>query len=331
MATLELIFDRDCPNAEAAREHLRQALALANRDPVWTEWDREAPESPDHARQFGSPTILVNGRDVSGKDTESDANSCRVYQHENGGFAGAPSPEDILAAIRTEEFAETLTIEMGAGRLDAALARVSLHIIRTLAKGRPLSSQEAGLDGPEAAGLRERVEMLGAEFDETGAILGFGGLSLRSTRHAMLFPDGRELFTWCAADTLFLPALLGEEVQVHSTCPETGRPIRLRVSPQGVEEANPAGTVIAIVAPSACASATEANCCGPAATVDQRSQVGATGTFCGNVHFFAGRGAASGWEKEHPGSLVLGLVDAARLARRLWVEPLLTAADEAPR
>ncbi len=325
MALIELIFNSDCPNADAAREQLRQALRLAGREPTWVEWDRESPDSPAHASRFGSPTILVNGRDISGKDTESDASSCRVYQNENGGFGGAPSPEDILSAIRDEEFTETLITEMGACRLDAALARVSLHIIRSLARGRPLSSQEAGLDGAEAARLRERIEMLGTEFDETGDIVGFGGLSLRPTRHALVLPDGSELFAWCAADTLFLPALLGQEIQVHSSCLATGRPIRLRVSPTGVEEVTPAEAVVSLTTAGTCSASADTSCCEADAAIDLRGLVGATGSFCGSIHFFAEREAAAGWQEEHPDSMIFEIGEATRLARRIWADPLLAA------
>ena len=103
---IELIFDRECPNAEAAREQLRKALTLANRNPGWTEWDREAPDSPEYARQYASPTILVNRRDVSGNGAEVDANSCRVYRRKDGTLTGSPPAEDILSAIRTEELEE---------------------------------------------------------------------------------------------------------------------------------------------------------------------------------------------------------------------------------
>jgi hypothetical protein len=99
MRTIELIYDRDCPNVEAARAVLREALDKAGLDAEWTEWDREDAASPEYARLFGSPTILVAGEDVSGQDTESDANCCRVYSGSDGGLQGVPEVGAVLAAL----------------------------------------------------------------------------------------------------------------------------------------------------------------------------------------------------------------------------------------
>jgi len=100
MPRIELIIDAGCPNVEAAREVLREALIEAGFETAWTEWDREAGGSPAYAREYGSPTILVDGRDVSGQGTESDANCCRVYVSADGSFRGVPEVETVRAALR---------------------------------------------------------------------------------------------------------------------------------------------------------------------------------------------------------------------------------------
>jgi hypothetical protein len=100
MLKIELIYDCDCPNVVAARDELRIALAEAGLAPDWTEWDRAADESPAYARTFGSPTVLVNGEDVTGAGAESEANCCRVYQGTDGKFRGTPSADDIVLAVR---------------------------------------------------------------------------------------------------------------------------------------------------------------------------------------------------------------------------------------
>lgn len=66
-ATVELVYDRDCPNADGAREVLRIALNAAGLEPQWIEWDRGEATSPSYTMHYGSPTILVNGEDVSGE------------------------------------------------------------------------------------------------------------------------------------------------------------------------------------------------------------------------------------------------------------------------
>lgn len=99
MPKIELVYDRDCPNVEATRVVLRRALGKAGLPEEWTEWDREAPESPEHARSYGSPTVLVGGTDVSGDGGESDANCCRVYAGADGGLRGVPAFEDVVRAL----------------------------------------------------------------------------------------------------------------------------------------------------------------------------------------------------------------------------------------
>ncbi len=99
MKTIELIIDRDCPNVVDARAELRRALAELALPLEWQEWDRENPDAPAHARNYGSPPVLVDGRDVAGDNTEGDANCCRVYAQADGRLCGAPSADLIRAAL----------------------------------------------------------------------------------------------------------------------------------------------------------------------------------------------------------------------------------------
>lgn len=95
---IELIYDEDCPNAELARERLRAALATSGCSVAPTEWLRTAPEAPSSLRGWGSPTILIDGRDVAGQQP-SESPTCRVYPRPGGGFDRAPSVDKIVAAL----------------------------------------------------------------------------------------------------------------------------------------------------------------------------------------------------------------------------------------
>ena len=96
---LELIFDHDCANVPQAREVLQQALRNLDMDPHWHEWERSQPGCPDYARQLGSPSIMVNEKDVS-ESAQNDSSCCRVYP-ENAEFKGCPSLASIIAAIKS--------------------------------------------------------------------------------------------------------------------------------------------------------------------------------------------------------------------------------------
>ncbi len=100
MSRIELVYDQTCPNVDAAREEIRSALEAAGLPSDWVEWDREADDSPDRVRNFGSPTVLVDGVDVSGAGSEADANCCRVYVTEDG-FGRAPSAQKIQQSLTT--------------------------------------------------------------------------------------------------------------------------------------------------------------------------------------------------------------------------------------
>lgn len=95
---VELIYDDDCPNAGLARERLKEALARSGLMVAPTEWLRTSPGTPEHVRGWGSPTILVDGRDVAGQQP-SESPTCRIYPNPRGGFDRAPSLEQIMAVL----------------------------------------------------------------------------------------------------------------------------------------------------------------------------------------------------------------------------------------
>ncbi|HSM09259.1 MAG TPA: alkylmercury lyase [Gemmatimonadota bacterium] len=87
---IELIFFDGCPNAEQARENLRAIPGVVS----WVEWNLSSPDTPDRFRRYGSPTVLVDGRDVTGEAApgdEGEAMSCRTD--------GAPSTAVIRRAL----------------------------------------------------------------------------------------------------------------------------------------------------------------------------------------------------------------------------------------
>lgn len=97
MPTVELIYDSDCPNVPATRGNLLRAFSQAGLVPRWREWDRADAETPEYARAYGSPTVLVNGKDVAGSGI-ADAACCRIYNGD-GSNQGAPPVVSIMAAL----------------------------------------------------------------------------------------------------------------------------------------------------------------------------------------------------------------------------------------
>lgn len=95
---VELIFESGCPNIVDTRENLLRAFSEAQLSAKWTEWDTASKKSPAHVRGFGSPTVLVDGNDVSGH-FRTGTSCCRLYATPDDRRTGAPPIESIRAAL----------------------------------------------------------------------------------------------------------------------------------------------------------------------------------------------------------------------------------------
>lgn len=99
---VELVYEKTCPNIAAAREQLLHAFGEAGLTPRWREWEISDPAAPAHVHGYGSPTVLVDGKDVSGAEMSGDDLCCRLYAHgETGRQQGVPAQADIVNALQT--------------------------------------------------------------------------------------------------------------------------------------------------------------------------------------------------------------------------------------
>lgn len=96
--TIDFIWDTACPNVKAARANLMTAISQAGVDESWNEWRIGDDSIPERARGFGSPSILINGRDVGGA-MQATNKSCRIYQAADGKLGGVPDVDTIAAAL----------------------------------------------------------------------------------------------------------------------------------------------------------------------------------------------------------------------------------------
>ncbi len=181
-------------------------------------------------------------------------------------------------------------------RNDAPLA---LTLLRLLSTGRPVTP--AALAQAAACTQTDVVERLrswpNVDRDQRGDIVAFSGLTLRPTAHEFTVGN-RRLYTWCAWDTLFLPALLRETAHVHSACAVTGSVVELVVAPAGVRDARP-GDLHVSFPPLAAANTADI-----------------TGSFCCSVFFLAGVDAARTWREIRADGSVFGVDAAYELGRR---------------
>lgn len=182
---------------------------------------------------------------------------------------------------------ETETQQLGA-RLTDSLARspgVRLWLLRPLftllAAGEPVGVDQLAAEAERTADdiHQALAAMPDIEYDAEGHIVGYG-LTSNPTPHRYE-TGGRSLYAWCALDTLAFPAILGQPARVTSACRATGEPIRLIVTPDGIDSVEPAGAVVSVVTPDAPASVRAA--------------------FCNQIHFFASAGGRRAVARRAPG------------------------------
>jgi alkylmercury lyase len=189
--------------------------------------------------------------------------------------------------------------------------RLLVQIVRELAHGRPITPEQ----------VDERIAALGLEHDAAhqflrelterdadDQIVGAIGLSLADHPHQLMV-DGVSLSAWCALDTLFLPALLQQTATIASPSPMTHAMIGLRVSPERVEEVDPAGAALSMVLMDP--------------NRERMASIEAIWTaFCQHVHFFPTREEAKRWAARREDIAILTVDEGFAFGRRVWSDVL---------
>ncbi len=138
-----LLAFQGCPNAAQARRVLKEAFHRIALEPLWDEVDLNSSECPAERRGFPSPTILVDGADVSsGRTTFPGMPSCRVGE--------APGVEAVVSKLQSAASPSRITRRRGAsasGRL-VVLLGMSVLISGLNGCGRqapPAATQETNM------------------------------------------------------------------------------------------------------------------------------------------------------------------------------------------
>lgn len=297
---LEVLHVPDCPNLAPLMARLRAVTDL----PVVT---REIRTSADAAAagMAGSPTLLINGTDPFGPvgtgpfDVEGGRDSgisCRIYRDEHGQPVPAPSVGQLRAALAAGQGAQRLVSLI---RAQLGLPDLIAHLVRLLASGQPVTVEQVAEAGGWTAG-QVRAELArhrGVDWAEDGRVVGFG-MTLRPTPHRFTAIGGHTAYGFCASDTLGFPVILGRPGLVDSTCPVTGRHIRVELTPDEVVSIDPPEAVVSRMRPDR-------------AVVDLRAEICALGNFFGSPE------AAARWQAQRPGTALVPIgqdFEATRLA-----------------
>ena len=171
-------------------------------------------------------------------------------------------------------------------------------IHRAQQNGEPVRLAEA-LDKPTESVSQTLGQWSGIFRNEAENIVGFLGLSVTEMRHRLTV-NGKTSYAWCAWDTLFIPALLNDTVEIVSACAASGEEIRLTISPAGVQAVAPSDVVLSFLAPD-----------------ESELREDITTSFCHFVHFFRSREDGETWVSEHDGTFLLSLDDAFMLGKKM--------------
>jgi hypothetical protein len=205
--------------------------------------------------------------------------------------------------------AETAAVSVDA--IDAALAaatrrlsedeqHLAVAVFRLLSAGEPVSipaaAAAAAMPEPWAASiLRSWPAVFWNDHDQ---VTGFWGLALAGMPPHRVERNGVELSAWCAFDPLFLARVIGD-LRVTTADPVTGAEITYRISHDAaITGASHPGSVLSFLRP------------------DKPWGDDVQAIFCHYVHHFTSPDTALQWTADHPGTFVIGLGDAAELARR---------------
>jgi hypothetical protein len=91
---IELIYFEGCPNMDPAKVQLSRALEKLDLDVEFEVWKSDDTNAPEYASRYGSPSILLNERDIFGAPPSPNP-SCRLY-----GKFGYPMADEIIEKMQ---------------------------------------------------------------------------------------------------------------------------------------------------------------------------------------------------------------------------------------
>ena len=187
-------------------------------------------------------------------------------------------------------------------KFDVCESKFIVALLQEVARGKPLTQKKSYEIASELNLSQEQTKLfleLYTERNDEGDIVGLFGLSQNEYAHKFEI-GGRNLSTFCAWDTLFLPLLLNKTAKVKVVDPHSKETVRVEISPQGVFSLSPQTAVLSIVIPD-----------DDIETLEQAYQI-----FCVNVRFFASEKNLRKWfEQGEYKPLVLSLEDGYALGK----------------
>jgi len=156
-----------------------------------------------------------------------------------------------MGEIIKHDFLDVGGLGQHLGRLTPEEKTIRLAAFYRILAGKPASIDELALETGIAASLVSQC--VGAMADrgilvtnEHRTVTGSHGLSLIPTDHRLTI-NGRNIFTWCAADAVGIPAALGMDAVISSRCFLCNTPIQITMSGGEVHYSNQADTRVWVI------------------------------------------------------------------------------------
>lgn len=184
--------------------------------------------------------------------------------------------------------------------------RLTYRTMQALAKGKPVSPDqlakiwEMPLEQARSV-LAGAVASGRAEIDSQGDLVG-GILSLTPTAHRISMA-GKQLYAWCAYDAIYAPGVVGKSARIASTDPVTGESITMTITPAGVADVRPEGSVVSIVG------------------TETDTRAGPKSPRCSQMLFFESRDSAHKWLQGRADVTILTMEEAFEIARQFQIQP----------
>lgn len=123
-----------------------------------------------------------------------------------------------------------------------------LRIVKILSNGDPIPPEQIASDLQLSLDQVSTLlqAQVGTELDKEGNVVGILGLSLVPTPHSFQI-NGRQLYTWCAADALMYPVIFKSDAIIKSPDPVSGEIVQLTATPEGPRNFDPGNTVVSHV------------------------------------------------------------------------------------
>jgi hypothetical protein len=97
---VQFLYYEECPSHDEALQRLRKVMKEEGIEDEIEVIQVERSEDAEKLKFVGSPTILVNGRDIVHSKNPFYALTCRAYSLEDGRISPLPSETMIRKALR---------------------------------------------------------------------------------------------------------------------------------------------------------------------------------------------------------------------------------------